>query len=99
MEACIFCGITSGRAAAHVVLDAGPVVAFLDRSPLFPGHVLVATRVHRDTLLDVPAEEIWPLFAAVQRLARAVEVGMAADGSFVAVNTRISQSVPHVHVH
>lgn len=75
------------------------VVAFLDTSPLLPGHVLVAPRAHHDTLDDLAPELLGPLFAAVQRISVAVQAAMPADGSFVAVNTRVSQSVPHLHVH
>ena len=99
--ACIFCAVVAGEAEAHIVLDEERVVAFLDRSPVFPGHVLVVPRPHFETLLDLPADRISELFAAVQRVAVALEAatGLAADGSFVAINNRVSQSVPHLHVH
>ncbi len=74
-------------------------LAFLDHRPLFPGHTLVVPRAHVPTLGDLPPALVAPLFAAVQLLARAVERGLDAEGSFVAVNNRISQSVPHLHVH
>ncbi len=74
-------------------------VAFLDHRPLLPGHTLVIPRAHHRTLDDLPADAIGPLFAAVQLLSRAMPVAFGADGSFVAVNTRVSQSLPHVHVH
>jgi histidine triad (HIT) family protein len=74
-------------------------VAFLDHRPLFPGHALVVPRAHVETLLDLPSASVAPLFASVQVLARAVERGLGAAGSFVAVNNRVSQSVPHLHVH
>lgn len=99
MTACVFCQIASGALAAHTVLDEGDTVAFLDKSPLFAGHTLVVPRVHYDTLLDVPPDAVGPLFQTAQRVARAVEKGMMADGFFVAINNRISQSVPHLHVH
>src|SRR4029079_8966767 len=75
------------------------VGAFLDHRPLLPGHVLVVPRLHYQTLGDLPAAEVGPVFLAVQRLALAVERGLGAAGSVVAVNIRISQSVPHLHVH
>jgi histidine triad (HIT) family protein len=81
-----------------VLADEG-VVAFLDIKPLFKGHVLVAPRAHAETLTDVPAAGLEPLFGAVQRVCRAVEQALDAHGTFVAVNNRVSQSVPHVHVH
>jgi histidine triad (HIT) family protein len=96
---CVFCGIIAGAVPAQVVLDEPDVLAFLDARPVFPGHVLVVPREHRDTLLDLPADGLAPFFGAVQRLARAVEVGLSADGTFVAANNKISQSVPHLHVH
>lgn len=74
-------------------------IAFLDRRPVFKGHVLVTPRCHRDTLLDVPPAELGDLFGFVQRVAAAVERGLGAQGTFVAVNNRVSQSVPHLHVH
>ncbi len=96
---CIFCRVVSGDLAAHVVYEDALSMAFLDHRPLFPGHTLVIPRAHVPTLIDLPTESLEPLFAAVQVLARAVERGFGAAGSFVAVNNRISQSVPHLHVH
>lgn len=96
---CPFCEIIQGRVAAAIVHRGDGVTAFLDRSPLFKGHVLVVPDRHADTLLDLPTDGIAPLFAAVQQVARAVEKGLSAGGSLVAVNNRVSQSVPHVHVH
>ena len=84
---------------ANVVYSDDSVLAFLDHRPLLPGHVLVVPRTHYETLGDLPPAEVGPLFVIVQRLALAVEQAMHADGSFVAVNIRISQSVPHLHVH
>jgi histidine triad (HIT) family protein len=75
------------------------VVAFLDVRPLFPGHVLIIPKRHVETLGDLPAELVEPLFAATRRMTVAVEAAMGADGSFVAINNRVSQSVPHLHVH
>jgi histidine triad (HIT) family protein len=97
--ACIFCEIASGARAAHVVHEDASFIAFLDHRPLFPGHVLVVPRVHHETLLDLPGELAGPLLLLVQRIARAVETGLLADGFFVAMNNRISQSVPHLHAH
>ncbi len=98
-EDCVFCGIVAGDLPAHRVLDDGVAVAFLDRRPLFPGHVLVVPRRHVETVSDLPAPDVGPFFARVQLVTRAVEQGMDAAGSFVAANNRISQSVPHLHVH
>lgn len=98
-EPCLFCAIGEGAEPAAVVLDEADVVAFLDVRPLFPGHVLVVPRSHHATLLDLPAAGVEPLFAAVRRVAAAVTDAMGAQGTFVAVNNVVSQSVPHLHVH
>jgi histidine triad (HIT) family protein len=96
---CLFCSIVAGETPAAIVLDTPEVVAFLDHRPLFPGHTLVVPRVHVETLrdLDGPTREV--LFAEVQRVAAAVQDAVAAQGSFVAMNNVVSQSVPHLHVH
>ena len=96
---CLFCRIVRGEIAALVVDEGPEAIAFLDHRPVFAGHCLVVPRVHRETLADLPVDELGPLFARVQRVARAVEKGLAADGTFVAANNRVSQSVPHFHVH
>ena len=75
------------------------MVAFLDARPLFKGHCLVVPRVHHGVLAELPGELVDPLFGAVRRLSAAVERAMEAEGSFVAINNRVSQSVPHLHVH
>ena len=98
-DACLFCRVVRGDLAAHVVYEDALTIAFLDHRPLFPGHTLVVPRAHVETLLDLPSDAVAPLFATVQLLARAVERGLGAAGSFVAVNNRVSQSVPHLHVH
>ncbi|MEU8267852.1 HIT family protein [Sphaerisporangium sp. NPDC049002] len=97
--ACPFCAIASGAVPAHVVLADDVAVAFLDARPVFKGHVLVIPREHAETLTDLPAEALGPYFARVQAVARAVEEGLGAVGSFVAMNNRVSQSVPHLHTH
>ncbi|MGW6916506.1 HIT family protein [Kitasatospora sp. NPDC054939] len=96
---CVFCAVAAEQEPAHLVLADDIAVAFLDRRPLFPGHVLVVPRAHHRTLGDLPAAEVGPFFLRVQRVASAVEHGLGAAGSFVAANNRISQSVPHLHVH
>jgi histidine triad (HIT) family protein len=99
VKGCIFDDIIAGRIHAYFVYQDDRSVAFLDHRPLLPGHVLVLPRTHYETLADLPRDQIGPLFGAVQRIAVAVEQAMRADGSFVAVNIKISQSVPHLHVH
>ena len=96
---CVFCSIVAGETAAVSVLDDDVALAFLDVRPLFPGHVLVIPRQHHVTLPDLPAELVGPFFERVQRVAGAVPVAMGAQGSFVAMNNVVSQSVLHLHVH
>lgn len=74
-------------------------LAFLDHRPLFPGHVLLIPRKHHETLKDLPPGLMGPLFAHAQMLSQAVETAMGAEGTFLAINNRVSQSVPHLHVH
>jgi histidine triad (HIT) family protein len=99
MAACIFCRITQGELKAHVVLDEPEVMSFLDHSPLFHGHCLVVPRAHVETLVDLPDTRVAPLFIAAKRIAAALPQALGAEGTFVAMNNRISQSVPHLHVH
>jgi histidine triad (HIT) family protein len=99
MPGCVFCEITASERPAHVVADDGTVIAFLDVRPLFPGHTLVVPRRHYETLADLPSDLVGPVFGWARRLARAMEDGLGAGGSFVALNNRVSQSVPHLHVH
>ncbi len=96
---CVFCSVVAGTAPSHRVFEDETVVAFLDTRPLFPGHVLVVPRRHVETLTDLPEDEVGPYFERVRRITAAVEDGMAAAGSFVALNNRVSQSVPHLHTH
>jgi histidine triad (HIT) family protein len=96
---CTFCAIIRGELAAEIVVDEPHVVGFLDSHPLFFGHVLLVPREHVETLPDLPAEEIAPLFTSIQRMARAVKDSMEADGTMVLNNNVVSQSVPHLHVH
>jgi histidine triad (HIT) family protein len=96
---CVFCKVVDGEQPAHRIYEDGAVVAFLDRRPLFPGHALVVPRAHVETLTDLPEESVGPYFSAVRRVTGAVERGVGADGSFVATNNKVSQSVPHLHVH
>ena len=96
---CQFCAVVAGESSAYVVFEDRISVAFLDHRPLFPGHCLLVTREHHATLLDVPENLIGPLFSNAQLLARTVQRVMQADGTFVAMNNVVSQSVPHFHVH
>lgn len=95
----MFCQIVAGDVSAHLVLETDDLVAFLDARPVFKGHVLLVPRVHVETLPDLPAALRDPFLAAAQRLANAVKDALGAQGSFVAVNNTVSQSVPHLHMH
>ena len=96
---CVFCAIADGEIIAHVVLDDEIAIAFLDHRPVFKGHVLLASKRHVETLPDLPRELVEPYFLRAQLVAAAVKEGLGADGSFVAINNVVSQSVPHLHVH
>lgn len=96
---CAFCRISRGEEKSSLVFEDDISLAFLDRRPLFPGHCLLVPREHFETLADLPVSLIGPLFQNAQLLERAIEAGLKADGTFVAVNNRVSQSVPHVHIH
>ena len=96
---CPFCAIASGSEPAHVVWEDTASLAFLDRRPLFAGHVLLIPRAHHVTLTDLPTEIVGPLFVAARNLAAVVEEALEAEGTFVACNNRVSQSVAHFHVH
>jgi histidine triad (HIT) family protein len=99
MAGCVFCSIVAGETPAHVVLDDDLALGFLDVRPVFPGHVLVVPRIHIDTLADLPGADVGPYFLRVQRVAVAVRTAMGAQGTFVAMNNTVSQSVPHLHTH
>jgi histidine triad (HIT) family protein len=96
---CIFCDIVRGDAPAEIVLDDPVGVAFLDRRPLLPGHVLLVPRSHVATLPDLPVSEVGRLFILAQNQTRAVPLATGGEGAFVAVNNIVSQSVPHLHIH
>lgn len=99
MNGCVFCDIISGKASACKVLENEDVCAFLDIRPLFPGHVLVAPKQHHETLPELPPDQVEPLFSAARLVCACVERALDAQGTFVAINNRVSQSVPHLHVH
>jgi histidine triad (HIT) family protein len=96
---CAFCRIISGEIESHLVFEDAVSLAFLDHRPLFPGHSLLVPKNHYETLNDLPAELIEPLFTNARLMARAVEQAMGAEGTFIAINNRISQGVPHLHIH
>jgi len=98
-KTCAFCQIIHGEEKAYIVFEDGISLAFLERRPLFPGHCLLVPKDHYETLADLPASLVGPLFQNTQLLERAIEEGLQADGTFIAINNRVSQSVPHVHIH
>ncbi|HEX7181641.1 MAG TPA: HIT family protein [Thermoanaerobaculia bacterium] len=96
---CLFCSIVRGDIESWRVYEDELAVVFLDHKPLLPGHCLIVPRTHVETLPDLPDGLVAPLFGTVRMISSAVEKGMGAEGSFVAINNKISQSVPHLHVH
>ncbi len=98
-SSCAFCRIARGEVAARLVFEDETSLAFLDHRPVFPGHCLLIPKDHYETLTDLPEDLTGPFFKNAQLLAQAIESGMSAHGTFVAMNNRVSQSVPHLHVH
>lgn len=98
-DGCIFCDIVLDPTSAEVVFEDDVSIAFLDIRPVFHGHTLLIPRSHHETLADVPDELVQPLFATARMLSVAVPAAMGSEGTFVAMNNKISQSVPHLHVH
>ena len=96
---CVFCAIIRGEQRAETVLETERLIAFLDHRPLFRGHTLLVPKVHLRLLSDLPADQVPEFFTTVQRLERAVEDGLGADGSMILINNVVSQSVPHLHLH
>ncbi len=99
MNDCTFCQIIKGQISAFSVFENDDSIAFLDKRPLFPGHILLIPKTHISILAEMPDEKIGHFFKTVRDLSIAVEKAMKAQGSFVALNNRVSQSVPHLHVH
>lgn len=97
-KGCIFCAVIAG-AESHAIYRDEHTVAFLDHAPVIPGHTLVVPTIHYDTLDDLPDGALAPLFSVVRRVSIAQQSALGAEGSLTLANTRISQSVPHVHVH
>lgn len=98
-EGCLFCDIAAHKVEAKIVFEDAISLAFLDYRPLFAGHCLLIPKAHYATLTDLPEDLVGPLFLNAQHLTKAVEAAMNAEGSFVAMNNVVSQSVPHFHIH
>ncbi|MCA9791848.1 MAG: HIT family protein [Candidatus Eremiobacteraeota bacterium] len=99
MKSCIFCKILNQEVAAEMVYRDQDAAVFLDHRPLFPGHLLVVPTSHIQTLPELPPDQVPRLFGVVQKMAEAVPIACQAQGTFVALNNKVSQSVPHLHVH
>ncbi len=96
---CAFCAIIQGGTKAEIIHETDHLISFLDHRPLFRGHTLLVPKLHVRLLSDLPADRVGEFFTEAQRLERAVETGLAADGSMILINNVISQSVPHLHLH
>jgi histidine triad (HIT) family protein len=96
---CVFCAIIRGDTAATVIAEDEHLIAFLDHKPVFRGHTLLAPKLHVQLMSDLPADRVEGFFRMAQRLERAIEDGLGADGSLVLINNVVSQSVPHLHLH
>jgi histidine triad (HIT) family protein len=99
MDTCAFCRIISGELAAFKIYEDEDCLGFLDERPVFPGHSLLIPKTHYETIADLPPRLIGPVFSAVSIIAQAVETGLGADGAFIGINNKVSQRVPHLHVH
>ena len=98
-DGCIFCDIVTGELPAEIVFEDASSIAFLDIRPVFPGHTLLVPKEHHETLADLPDTLVGPLFMNARMLSIAVQGALEAHGTFVAMNNKVSQSVPHLHVH
>jgi histidine triad (HIT) family protein len=96
---CAFCAVIQGETPAVIILETDRLIAFLDHRPLFHGHTLLVPKQHVRLLSELPAEQVPEFFTTAQRLERAVEDGLGADGSMILINNVVSQSVPHLHLH
>lgn len=99
VEQCLFCKIAKGEIQSHGVFEDDVSFAFLDNKPLFPGHCLLVPKQHISTLQDLPPGILGPLLGNVKLLSTAIEQAMKAEGSFIGINNRVSQSIPHMHIH
>jgi histidine triad (HIT) family protein len=96
---CVFCAIIRGERKAEIIHETERLISFLDYRPLFHGHTLLVPKIHVRVLADLPADRVGEFFTEAQRLERAVETALDADGSMILINNVVSQSVPHLHLH
>ncbi|TCO44230.1 HIT family protein [Actinocrispum wychmicini] len=96
---CLFCAIVAGEKPGFMVAAEPVGTAFLDIRPVFKGHTLVVPPTHVPTFADLPKADLGGYFEFVQRITVAVQAGLGAQGTFVAMNNVVSQSVPHLHTH
>lgn len=96
---CGFCAVVRGEEKVTLISESDRLMSFLDHRPLFRGHVLLIPKIHVRLMSDLPADRVQEFFMEAQRLERAVEVGLDAEGSMILINNVVSQSVPHLHVH
>ena len=96
---CVFCAVVRGEEKATMIFETERLMAFLDHRPLFHGHTLLLPKIHVQLMSDLPEDRVQEFFLAAQRLERAIETSLEADGSLVLVNNVISQTVPHLHLH
>lgn len=96
---CIFCKIIKGESEGYIVFEDDISLAFLDIRPLNPGHCLLIPKGHYETIMDLPEDLIGPIFKNAKLISKAIEMGLSAQGIFIGINNKISQSVPHLHIH
>ena len=96
---CVFCKIIKGESVGYIIFEDTNSVAFLDIRPLFPGHLLLIPKIHYETISDLPLSIIEPFFNNAKFLSIVLEKGLRADGTLIVINNRVSQSIPHLHIH
>lgn len=97
----VFTKIIRREIPATIVYEDDAVIAFMDAGQVTPGHVLVATKLQAETLMDIDDALAARLFTVVARVARAVEAAFSPEGVTVLQANRPAgwQTVPHLHVH
>jgi histidine triad (HIT) family protein len=98
-ETCKFCQVINKEAESYIIFEDELTLGFLDIRPLFPGHVLIVPKTHYASLSEIPSDAVSALFNNAKKISIALESGFHGDGTFIALNNKVSQSIPHVHVH